>query len=62
VVLDVAELPIMRHWYVVHRRGKRLSSAAQAFKAFLLREARPLLQAADSDGARGTGIKRHVRK
>ncbi|MEK6771983.1 MAG: LysR family transcriptional regulator, partial [Pseudomonadota bacterium] len=28
VVLDVAEFPIMRHWYVVHRKGKRLSATA----------------------------------
>ena len=26
----------MRHWYVVHRRGKRLPPVAQAFKNFLL--------------------------
>ena len=38
VVLDVAELPIMRHWYVVHRKGKRLSAPAQAFKDYLLKE------------------------
>jgi DNA-binding transcriptional LysR family regulator len=36
VVLDVAGLPILRHWYVVHRKGKRLSAVAEAFKAFLL--------------------------
>lgn len=39
VVLDVAEFPIMRHWYVVHRKGKRLSAAADAFKNFVLEEA-----------------------
>ena len=44
VVLDVAEFPIMRHWYVVHRRGKRLSGAAEAFRDFMLKEARVLLQ------------------
>jgi hypothetical protein len=37
-VLDVAEFPIMRHWYVVHRHGKRLSAAAEAFRGFLLNE------------------------
>ena len=26
----------MRHWYIVHRADKRLSPAAQAFKAFVL--------------------------
>ncbi len=38
-ILDVEGFPIMRHWYVVHRRGKRLSSVAQAFKGFLLDDA-----------------------
>ncbi len=36
VVLDVECFPVMRHWYVVHRDDKRLSSAAQAFKDFVL--------------------------
>jgi DNA-binding transcriptional LysR family regulator len=44
VVLDVAEFPIMRHWYVVHRSGKRLSAAAQAFRTFMLKEARALIE------------------
>ena len=44
-VLDVAEFPIMRHWYVVHRKGKRLSAAAEAFKQFMLLEAARLLNA-----------------
>jgi LysR family transcriptional regulator, low CO2-responsive transcriptional regulator len=35
-VLDVQNFPIQRHWYVVHRKGKRLSMVAQAFKNFLL--------------------------
>lgn len=35
-VLDVKGFPIQRHWYVVHRKSKRLSPVAQAFKAFLL--------------------------
>ncbi|HSH30546.1 MAG TPA: LysR family transcriptional regulator [Thiohalobacter sp.] len=43
-VLDVETFPIMRHWYVVHRRGKRLSTAAQAFKHFVLKEAQNLLR------------------
>jgi LysR family transcriptional regulator, low CO2-responsive transcriptional regulator len=43
VVLDVAEFPIMRHWYLVHRRGKRLSAVAEVFKDFMLKEARALL-------------------
>lgn len=40
VVLDVKDFPIMRHWYIVHRRGKRLSAAAEAFKKFVLMNAR----------------------
>jgi DNA-binding transcriptional LysR family regulator len=42
-VLDVKGFPIMRHWYVVHRKAKRLSTVAQAFKAFLLTEAKQIL-------------------
>lgn len=38
-VLDVQGFPIRRHWYIVHRKDKRLSSMAQAFKNFLLQEA-----------------------
>jgi LysR family transcriptional regulator, low CO2-responsive transcriptional regulator len=37
VVLDVQEFPILRRWYLVHRRSKRLSPAAAAFRDFLLR-------------------------
>lgn len=39
VILDVDHFPIMRHWHIVHRKHKRLSSAAHAFKKFLLAEA-----------------------
>jgi len=42
-VLDVKGFPIMRHWYVVHRKDKRLSTVAQAFKGFLLTEAKQIL-------------------
>ncbi len=38
VVLDVQSFPVMRDWYVVHRRGKRLTATAQMFKEFLLKE------------------------
>lgn len=43
-VLDVADFPIMRHWYIVHRQGKRFSAIAQAFKKFVLDEAPSLLK------------------
>lgn len=35
-VLDVEHFPLMRHWFVAHRSNKRLSSAALAFKTYLL--------------------------
>ena len=44
-ILDVQDFPIMRHWHVVHRKNKRLSSVAQAFKGFLLKEAPALMPA-----------------
>lgn len=43
-ILDVEHFPILRHWYVVHRQGKRLSPVAQAFKEFVVAEARELLR------------------
>jgi DNA-binding transcriptional LysR family regulator len=43
VVLDVDGFPIMRHWYIVHRKGKRFSAIAQAFKDFVLTESETLL-------------------
>ncbi|MEQ1556062.1 MAG: LysR family transcriptional regulator, partial [Gallionella sp.] len=39
VVLNVEHFPLLRHWFVVHRSNKRLSSAALAFKEFLLHPA-----------------------
>lgn len=38
VALNVEGLPIRRHWYIVHPRGKRLSVVAQAFYAYLKAE------------------------
>ncbi len=53
VVLDVEDFPIMRHWYVVHRKGKRLSAPAEAFRGFVLGESKALLQAGETGAARG---------
>ncbi|TCT19849.1 LysR family transcriptional regulator [Thiobaca trueperi] len=39
VTLDVEGFPDRRHWYLVYRRGKRLSPAAGAFRDFVLAEA-----------------------
>ena len=44
VVLDAVDFPIMRHWYLVHRSGKRLAGLPQAFKQFLLQQADEWLQ------------------
>ena len=38
-MLNVEYFPLLRHWFVAHRSTKRLSSAALAFKEFLLAEA-----------------------
>ena len=45
VVLAVEKFPILRHWYVVHRQGKRLSPVAEAFRQFVLGQAEDVLQA-----------------
>jgi len=37
-VLDVQGFPLRRRWYAVHRKGKRLSNAAERFLEFLLTE------------------------
>ncbi len=37
VPLHVHGLPIMRRWYVAHRRGKKLSATARSFRDFVLR-------------------------
>jgi DNA-binding transcriptional LysR family regulator len=41
-MLNVEHFPLLRHWFVAHRSNKRLSSAALAFKDFLLTDARDL--------------------
>lgn len=42
-VLDVKEFPIIRHWYLAHRSGKRLSPAAKTFEAFVRKESKRYL-------------------
>ncbi len=39
VVLDVEGFPIIRKWYLVYRKGKRLSPIAEAFRSFVMTEA-----------------------
>ena len=43
-VLDVKDFPIQRHWYVIQRKGKRLSPVAQAFKMFVLEQAKEFIR------------------
>jgi DNA-binding transcriptional LysR family regulator len=42
-MLNVEHFPLLRHWFVAHRSNKRLSSAALAFKEFLLSEAKKII-------------------
>ncbi len=39
VILDLEGFPLLRQWYLVYRRGKRLSPATRAFRDFVLDEA-----------------------
>jgi DNA-binding transcriptional LysR family regulator len=43
VALDVQGFPRMLHWYLVHRRNKRLPPVAQAFRLFLLQDGARLI-------------------
>ncbi len=43
-VLDVQGFPLMLHWYVVHRKNKRLPPVAQAFRSFLLNDGEALIE------------------
>ena len=36
VILDVEGFPVMRQWYVVHRKDRRLPAIAQAFERFVI--------------------------
>lgn len=42
-ILEVENFPILRHWYVVHRKGKRLSPIAESFRDFVFSEAKAIL-------------------
>jgi DNA-binding transcriptional LysR family regulator len=46
VMLDVDHFPIVRHWYIVQRKDKRPSVAAQEFERFLLKESQSASPAA----------------
>lgn len=44
VMLDVEGFPVIRHWHIVQRTGKRLSPVAQAFKQFVLEDAQKFIR------------------
>ena len=46
VTLNVAGLPVMREWFVIHLRDKKLSPIATAFRSFLLERGAKIMQAA----------------
>jgi DNA-binding transcriptional LysR family regulator len=48
--LDVVGTPVVRRWYLVHRKEKRLSPAALAFRAFMLAEAASFVEAFTAPG------------
>ena len=55
-ILDVEDLPVLRNWYVIQRKGKRLSPAAEAFKTFVLEQAERFIRLPEKSGKeRGAG-------
>jgi LysR family transcriptional regulator, low CO2-responsive transcriptional regulator len=46
VILDVVGLPIVRDWYVIHLRDKRLAPIPAAFRTFLLEHGARIIQKA----------------
>ena len=43
-ILDVKDFPIQRHWYIIQRKGKRLSPVAETFKTFVLEQAKEFIR------------------
>ncbi|MET0497184.1 MAG: LysR family transcriptional regulator [Steroidobacteraceae bacterium] len=61
VALDVVGLPIMRQWYVMHLREKRLSPVAAAFRSFLLaRSGQIIARAIGGPATRRAGVSQPV--
>ncbi|MBM0106952.1 LysR family transcriptional regulator [Steroidobacter sp. S1-65] len=46
VILNVAGLPLIRDWYVIHLRDKRLSPITAAFRSFLLEQGATIIRKA----------------
>jgi len=53
VTLDVAGLPVMRDWFVIHLRNKRLSPIASAFREFLIANGAAIIERATGVAASG---------
>ena len=43
-VLDVESFPILRHWYLVHRSGKRFTALSSAFKQLVIEDTATILK------------------
>jgi len=41
-IINAEGFPILRNWYIVYRKGKRLSPIASAFKDFVINHAKQL--------------------
>ena len=54
MILEAEGFPLERQWFLVYRRGRRLSPAARAFREFVLEEA-PRLAGSVSRTASGQG-------
>ncbi len=60
VVLDVDRFPIVRHWYIVQRKDKRPSTAAQEFERFLLEESQSTMVPGKATSKKGRPNSRPV--
>jgi DNA-binding transcriptional LysR family regulator len=49
VILDVVGLPLIRDWYVIHLRDKRLAPIPAAFRTFLLEQGARIIEKAVGD-------------
>lgn len=50
-ILDVEHFPLLRQWYAVHLKGKKLSHTTRRFLDFLLRDGARIWEAAATHGA-----------
>ncbi len=51
-LIAVKGFPVMRQWYVVHRRDRRLPAITEAFERFVLAQGARLIRAADAASRR----------